>query len=282
MSKSVLIIGGTGFFGSALREVLNADDNFDVSITSTEGGSSDSSHLALDLLDPTSAKQILGYDIVINLSGQMSQPENIGLELNTTGVSNALCALKDSDTLFVQMSSAMVYGPMQIAKEDSPLSPQSPYASAKAQAEKLIQQAIPKERYLILRLCNLFGPNQTKGLLWFVLQSTTQENGIEVHDNNGELRRHFLHITDAACILRDLLKANASGILNVAGEQSLSIKELVTLCEEITGESIPAKYGESSPSDTIENIDISMLKGLTDIKFKHSVKEYLSEELSKG
>lgn len=276
MSKSVLIIGGTGFFGTTLREVLGNDSNLDVSYSSTNGDANNPHHLAIDLLQPETLKEIHTFDIVINLSGQMESP----IELNTIGMQHLLDALQGSDTFFIQMSSTMVYGPTSTAIESAKLNPQSPYAAAKVEAEQLVQAALPEDRLLIIRLCNLYGPGQKKGLIWFLLDKITSGSDIVIENNNGELHRHFIHVEDASRILQDLIAAHATGIINVATEQSHSIKELIALGEKILDRAIPATFGEATPTDTIDQIDTTELKNHVSVAFEHSIEKYLREQLS--
>jgi len=68
MSRSVLILGGTGFLGSALRRELENDPEYEVFFSSTSKDE-DSHHITLDLLNATDGMKLRNFDIIINLTG---------------------------------------------------------------------------------------------------------------------------------------------------------------------------------------------------------------------
>lgn len=137
MSKKVLLIGGTGFLGSALRRAFMHDADFSVSYSSTSGAVADPRHLAINLLDPASLHAIRDFDVIVNLTGQITEPITRCFTINTTGVSNLIKSLGNERQFVVQISTTQVYGTTHAADETSPVRPESSYATAKATAEFL-------------------------------------------------------------------------------------------------------------------------------------------------
>lgn len=297
MSKSILILGGTGFLGSALRRTFSADPAFDVFISSTRGDSSDQHHCKIDLLNPKDVAAIGTYDVVINATGQVAQPVSRCVALNTTGMQHLLDAVAATAGLFVQISTTQVYGSAQRVTEDSPLQPETEYAEAKIAAENAVlnaglrparslrqaQEPAPKNnnapRYLILRLCNLYGAGQGKGLLWHLKNALQKNLLLAFADNDGSLQRHFLHVDDAAVMIHDLVVRGANGIFNIASSETFTIKQLITLLEKIRGTSLTATYADVRPIGNIGVIDIGKLEGVVPLSATHTVEEYLRADV---
>lgn len=276
MSKSVLLIGGTGFLGSALRRAFAQDPDYAVSYSGT---SADARHLVADLLDPATLGAVRDFDIIVNLTGQVTEPMDRCIALNTTGVRNLIHALRGSGQLVVQLSTTQVYGTTQQADETSPLRPESPYAVAKAAAEVLLWNCLPHKEALIIRLCNLYGPGQAKGLPWYLLDRMRNHEEIAIADNNGELKRHFLHVEDAAQLIYGLIVHQATGTINVAGPEQYSIRELVSLCEKVLGRSLPASYGTHPPKGNIDALGTAKLRAILPPQCTHTLERYFREQL---
>lgn len=279
MSKSILLIGGSGFLGSALRRAFTGDDRYEVFFSSTSDDVSDPHHRTIDVFRPEDLREVHNFDIVVNLTGQFVQPLSRCFALNTGGMWNLLQALRERSQILIQISTTLVYGTVIKATEDLPLDPEFPYAAGKATAEFLLQQSLPAEHFLIPRLSNLYGTGQTKGLLWYLVDRIRKGSSIIINDNDGFLRRHFLHVDDAAALLHDLIVQRATGILNVPGPEAHTIRELVALCERILGRSLSAIYATTPSRGNIDLISAERLQSLVPVCYRHSVEEYLRENL---
>lgn len=270
MSERVLIIGGSGFLGTALRTALGTDSRFSVTYTRSSG-SQDSGHVILDILQGSVMERIQGFDVVINLTGQVSEPMSTCIKLNTIGISHLLSALNDRQR-FIQISTTLVYGTGSAPH----IQPESLYAAAKASADHALLACLPPDRLSIVRLSNLYGRGQNKGLPWFVLDHIKRNVPIVIADNDGHLRRSFLHVEDAANIVTDILRSHQTGIIDVPGPESLSIREFISLCEKIHGRKVPVQYADT-PSPQFSEVCATLPN--TSI-IRHSVAEYLRERLA--
>jgi len=279
MSKSILLVGGAGFLGSALRRALKDDARFSVAYSSTRGNSADPQHLTIDLLDPASLRVVREFDVIVNLTGQVTDPMERCLSLNTTGIKNLIESLDCTRQFLVQISTTQVYGTTPAADESSPVWPESSYATAKAAAEALLRNSFPPTYSLILRLCNLYGPEQAKGLPWYLPDCIRRKREIVIHGNNGALKRHFLHVDDAACMIRDLIAREATGIVNVAGPEQYSIRELVALIGKILGQPLPVSYGSDPPTGNIDALSTEKLRSLVPVSIRFTLEQYFREQL---
>ena len=86
---------------------------------------------------------------------------------------------------------------------------------------------------VVLRLPNVFGESQTKGVIYNVLKAL-KENRPVVINGNGTQRRDFLHVNDLIAIVREIVRSPPlSDTYNLSSPFSMSINDLVSLlkCE---------------------------------------------------
>ena len=115
------------------------------------------------------------------------------MELNTKGIDNIIDFVKKNDLNFFQVSTISVYGSsIDEVNEESKLNPETSYGSLKAMAEYLIQNKLSKDKFSIIRLSNLYGDQQPKGVLAYLLRSLKQNDDI-FFNNDGLLKRYFLN-----------------------------------------------------------------------------------------
>lgn len=114
---------------------------------------------------------------------------------------------------------------------------------------------------------------------WYLLSRIRSNQDIVIADNNGELRRHFLHVDDAAELLHNLIVREATGIVNVSGPEHYSIRELVALCEKILGRSLPVSYGVDPPKSNIDVLGTAKLHRILTPQVRHTLEQYFREQL---
>ena len=129
--------------------------------------------------------------------------------LGTQVVANAVLKHQDSVERFIHISTSEVYGPaLEVPMtEDHPLNPASPYASAKAGADRLVYSYwvtynIPA---IVVRPFNNYGPNQhlEKAIPRFITNALMDEP-LTVH-GSGENTRDWLHVSDLCRALDKLM-----------------------------------------------------------------------------
>jgi dTDP-glucose 4,6-dehydratase len=157
--------------------------------------------------------------------------------LGTQVVANAVLKhAKDIDR-FIHISTSEVYGTAAAAKmdEDHPLLPMSPYASAKAGADRLVYSywATYQLPAVIVRPFNQFGPRQhlEKVIPRFITSCLLGEP-LRVH-GDGSAARDFTHVADT-CRALDLLihcdiKAVAGEVINLGTGESWTLSQIAPL-----------------------------------------------------
>ncbi|MEZ0227592.1 MAG: dTDP-glucose 4,6-dehydratase [Planctomycetota bacterium] len=154
--------------------------------------------------------------------------------LGTQTVANAIVKHKERIQRFVHISSSEVYGTAETPKmaEDHPLEPRSPYASAKAGADRLVASyfyswEIPA---VILRPFNNFGPRQhlEKVIPRFTTSSLMGED-LHVH-GDGEARRDFIFVEETCRAIDLAIQAPrdkvVGQVINIGTGDDISTNEI--------------------------------------------------------
>ncbi len=151
--------------------------------------------------------------------------------LGTQTVANAVLKYKGRVERFIHISSSEVYGTAVKDKmdEDHPLKPLSPYASAKAGADRLVYSywATYEEPVIIIRPFNNYGPFQhlEKAVPRFITSCILNEK-IRVH-GDGSASRDYIFVEDLCLAIDTILHADLrkvrGEVFNVASGTHRSI-----------------------------------------------------------
>ncbi len=253
----IAVIGGTGFIGRHLLERLTADDPARIRVLVHAQVPSWLESLTAvevvrgDLLQATSLKGLLdGATCVINLAGQVSADVEDYQSVNLRGMVNlAQACLTHCVPRVIHASSALVYGTILDATEDSPCRPISPYATMKLAAEEILGSLLtPKTEMLSLRLSNVYGPRQRNGLMPYLVKRILKREPISI-DADGAQVRDFVHVGDVvSAFVKAIVAPGCTGAMNIGSGEATSIMTLLRLLEEVlempaTGQYCPEHSG---------------------------------------
>lgn len=154
--------------------------------------------------------------------------------IGTQVIANAVSAHQPQVERFIHISTCEVYGSAQTVpmNEDHPLNPHSPYAAAKAGADRLVYSYIKTYNIpaVIVRPFNVFGPRQhlEKVVPRFITGGLLREP-LTVH-GPGKSRRDFMYVDDLANALDLLIHAPREKVIrqifNVGSGKSVGIREI--------------------------------------------------------
>lgn len=265
MKKTVLITGGAGFIGSNfVRGLIKKYPDYRLIILDalTYAGSTD--NLPANVVDRTTPHYQFWYgnvcnaelvdslvseaDIVVHFAAETHVTRSIFDNLlffqtdvlGTHTVANAVLKAGGKVKRFIHVSSSEVYGTALGDKmdEDHPINPMSPYASAKAGADRLVYSywktyGIPA---VIVRPFNTYGPRQhlEKAIPRF-LTSVILDEHLTVH-GEGAAARDYVYVEDVCTAVDLLVHAPANEVVghafNIASGQDRSI---LSIAEDIVG-----------------------------------------------
>ncbi len=280
MIKKVIIIGGAGYLGSNIARVLDSKKNLELSYADVAPNPVlNHDFIKIDLLEPSTLDQLKAFDVVINCSGQLTTPFNLCYRLNTDGIYNIIENIISPSNRLLQISTVAVYGTRDYCDELSPLNPETNYAMAKAAAESQILLNLPSANFSILRLSNLYGGAQTRGIISYILKSLFTDRQLHFN-NNGNLKRSYIHVEDASEFIAGcVLEPNLEDVYNLKGPDSFTVIDLIDIIEKEFDVVFKKEFTDIRPWENINYIDDSSLHNTLNLGYKYDLISYIKEVL---
>ncbi|MFN7950974.1 MAG: GDP-mannose 4,6-dehydratase [bacterium] len=277
-----LVTGAAGFIGSHLSERLIADGHDVVGVdcftdyyprrikeknlerlraeprfSFVEGD--------LNVLDVSTL--VAGVDWIFHQAAQAGVRASWGdtfriyTRLNIDATQRLLEAVKGSQQLrkFVYASSSSVYGEVATLPmvEDHPTHPLSPYGVTKLAAEHLAvlytrNFAVPTAS---LRYFTVYGPRQRPDMAFHkFLKAAFAGEEISVY-GDGTQTRDFTYVSDAVeANVRAAASAPPGAVLNIGGGSRVSVREVLTMVEELVGKPVRVRYLETQHGDMKDTV----------------------------
>jgi UDP-glucuronate 4-epimerase len=296
--QSYLVTGGAGFIGSHLcntliekgHQVINVD-NFDPfydpqikrnnvkSLISQKGYQLHQ----LDIRDKSAMTKLFAshkIDAVIHLAGMAGvRPsiENPGLyeDVNVKGTLNILECMKEHGvTKLIFGSSSSVYGNSDFRyqfKEDQVLGPLiSPYAITKKSAEDYcaLFHHLYQINAIALRFFTVYGPGQRPDLAIHKFTRMISNDQPVPFYGDGNSMRNYSYVSDIVHGIILSIKyleqnKNVFEIINLSGDRSISLKDLLIFIENGLGKKAAIHQLPMQPGDVAgTNADISKARDL--------------------
>lgn len=243
MKKTVVIIGGSGFLGSHLADVLT-DQGYAVRIydlVQSPWLRPDQEMVLGDIMDEVAIEKTLrGADYVYHLAGIADIGESIRspratLEKNILGSAIVFdAAVKAGIQRLMYASTIYVY------------SQQGSFYRVSKQAVEHLLEAYAEQfglAYTILRYGSLYGPRSQEwnGLKRYVAQAVHE--GRIVYPGSGEERREYIHVKDAAQLsIAALAPEFVNERLTLTGTHALNSRELLRMIQEILGGKVEIEF----------------------------------------
>jgi nucleoside-diphosphate-sugar epimerase len=223
----VVVTGATGFIGSRVCPLLAAHGHLVTATARTGGNPSEPgvSWVACDIANPGFVDALpQTADAVVHLA------QAGGSQLRAVNVESTRLLLDYSRRIgarrFVFASSGSVYGgSVTPVREDQPPRPPDEYARSKSEAEALLEQAPPGLHVCALRLFAPYGPGQSGRLVSDLIERVSTGRPVILR-GDGHPRLNPIFVNDAAAIVVRALETLAPPVLNVAGDEVLSIRQM--------------------------------------------------------
>jgi len=283
--RNILVVGGAGYIGSHITKDL-CEKNYNVIVFDNlseghreavkcdfvQGDIYDSA--ALDnVFDNSKIDAVMHFAAYAYVGESVANPEKY-YKNNVAATINLLSSMRKYNVKnIIFSSSCTTYGIPQYTPidENHPQNPISPYGASKLMVERIISDYHNAYglNYMILRYFNAAGahPDGSIGeshktethLIPLVLQTLTGVKqsiaifGTDYDTPDGTCVRDYIHVCDLAAAHRISLEMLFSGSeskhINLGNGVGFSVKEIISLCEEITGMKVPAQTTERRPGD---------------------------------
>jgi nucleoside-diphosphate-sugar epimerase len=227
----LLITGASGFVGRHLRDRFAAEHEVWVMSRRSTGVPHE---IVQDLSEPWRVDALPdGIECVIHAAActTMTADRRTFEAVNITSTQHLVeSVLRHRIPKFVLLSTGGVYG-----RSDSPLTEASPaapaglYAETKYAAEQLVAKRLTGHCDVsILRLFFPYGPGQTGRLIDRMAASIDSGDSVAIPPGSDGAILTPLFLSDLGEFIARILPGRGAGILNLAGTESISIRQLAT------------------------------------------------------
>ena len=241
MKNRILIVGGTGFIGFHLSKSL-IKSNFIYSISRQNPKKirkvNGVKYISCDIYKKNNLKKklkSLKFDYVINLGGNIDHSNKMQtLNSHFFGCKNLVDYFKNKNLkLFIQIGSSLEYGKKKPPHfEFTKCFPNAHYGKSKLRSTKYILKCNKKKpfSFVILRLYQIYGPNQSVNRLIPIIISSCLKNK-KFDCSSGKQVRDFLYIDDLIILLHKIInsKTKLKGIFNVGSGKPIQVKKIINL-----------------------------------------------------
>lgn len=266
----ILILGGAGFIGSHLVELLHNNGNHEmIVLDNLSSGRRENIHQRIQFYKMDIRDHELEhvfkkhkFDVVVNLAAQTMVPFSLkhpdeDADINILGLINVLeCCRKYSVKRIIFSSSAAVYGnntkvPL---RENEVLMPMSFYGISKMAAEHYLRAY--HELYgldsIVFRFANVYGERQGNGGEGGVVSIFGRRiaAGLPLTIfGDGDQTRDFVYAGDIAEAIVAALNAEGYLILNVSNRIEVSINELIENFAAVSNKHLEVDYEDAREGD---------------------------------
>ncbi len=267
--KVVLLTGASGLLGSCVTSMVpDSCRLISIGRNSVVGLPTQVEHLRVDLSDPGLSQHLPSrIDTVIHLAQsrrfrEFPQGAADVFAVNTHSTAILLNhAVKSGCKDFIYASTGGVYKPNSLLTELSPLlsfEDMQFYPASKLAAEALIGSYSKVLRVVVMRIFFMYGKGQHESMLVpRLINSILKGRPILISEPFG-FRFNPLFSSDAAALVWALVNSNFSGVLNVAGPEELTLKNV--------GELIGTQLGISPKFDIISEKSVDFRVNLQLLK----------------
>lgn len=275
--KKALITGIKGFTGHYMAAELSAAGYEVYGLGSTPDQGAEN-YFQVDLTDAVQVKYVIKQvvpDVIVHLAAIAfvghADPKAF-YEVNLCGTRNLLQVLDDFSNkpeAVLIASSANVYGNTTPGRlnEHSPVNPANDYAVSKLAMEYMARLFQDKLPIIIARPFNYTGVGQAENFLIPKIVKHFRERKSVIELGNIDVWRDFSDVRFLTKSYAALLQSSIFGqVVNVASGEMYSLRQVINLCEELTGHKIIIEVNpQFVRANEIKELcgDISLLNTLT-------------------
>jgi nucleoside-diphosphate-sugar epimerase len=185
-------------------------------------------------------------------------------------------------------SSSSVYGNAETypTLEDLEPRPVSPYGVTKLCCEQLAQtySEVAGLDYIAMRYFTVYGPRQRPDMATErIIRALLNGGRFDIY-GTGEQSRDVTYVEDAVKATITVMEAAPAGaVYNVGGGSETTLKEIIELCEQLTGEQLDVRYAAAAAGDVQRTAsDTSLIQRDTGWTPEVSLEEGLATHLARA
>jgi len=295
----VAVIGGLGFIGSHIVDLLVQNDHevviYDNLSTGDIDNKNDKAKLYVgDILDISDLNTfflrnkpdvICHHAAQIDVQTSMSQPK-VDANINIMGTINILdMCVRHNVKRIVYASSAAIYGNPEYlgVDEKHPLNAESFYGLSKAVPEQYIRLYAKNNKlsYGIVRYANVYGPRQKSegegGVVAIFTNKMKKNLDCNIY-GDGNQTRDFIYVKDIAKANLLAINSDKNFTVNISTNKEITINELYNIMSECYNYNKKPIYKAGRPGDIIKSyLDNTKAKEILEFTPSYTVKEGILE-----
>lgn len=152
---------------------------------------------------------------------------------------------------FLHASTGGVYGGSpEPVTETSPIQVLGFYPASKWSAEALVAGYESAFLTVVFRFFFVYGPGQTGMLMPSLIEKVRSGEELTVQGEHG-LRINPIHVADAVGVFEPALELEEGDVFNVAGDETVSIRELIGLIEQEVGRPAVVSSSDGHTEDLV-------------------------------
>jgi UDP-glucose 4-epimerase len=278
---NVFVTGGAGYIGSVcVEELINAGhdvtvfDNLseghrsavDSRATFIQGALADRAAISA-ALKQSKAEAVIHFAAHALVGESMTNPGKYFRNNVANGLELLEASVEAKIRKFVFSSTCATYGPPDRVPmtEDLPQRPINPYGESKLMFEKMLEwfQKLHGLEFVAFRYFNAAGASEKFGehhriethLIPNVLKVALGQAphceiyGTDYPTPDGTCIRDYIHIIDLAQAHIQAMTPGKSGFFNLGNGSGYSVREVIQMCEKVSGKKIPAIEKPRRPGD---------------------------------
>jgi nucleoside-diphosphate-sugar epimerase len=272
----VLVTGAAGFLGSRLVPALASVGHEVYALDRDAARVADlpATPVEHDLGTPPASGTLPEVDAVVHLAqANVALPDGAGVlfRVNTVSTLDLLDHCRRTGAKrFLYASTGSVYGPGEAPfRETDPLAGTDLYAVSKIAGEKLVGCYGDFLETAVLRLFAPYGPGQEGRMIPRLAARVANGEPITLNAA-GRPRMNPIYVDDAIRLLVEAAERDGHHVLNVAGDEVVSIRELAELLGEELGREPVFEEGSAAAGDLVADTtrmqELFSLRPLTSLR----------------
>ena len=247
----ISIIGGSGFVGSRLIELLNGFSDIELlNIDKNESKCYPEITYIANVLDLNTLTELLqGTDLVVLLAAEHKDdvtPVSLYYDINVKGAENTCIAMeRNGINRLIFTSSVAVYGlNKENPNEQTPVDPFNDYGKSKWQAECVLQEwsmSHPAWNIQIIRPTVLFGEGN-RGNVYNLLRQIASGKFLMI--GSGKNKKSMSYVGNVVAFILFLIEnqkdVKGCNVYNYVDKPDLTTLELVSIVGKVLNKRIPA------------------------------------------